>query len=60
MSKNENRFQVISDETTAFASGTKILKDTQTGVLYLFHYSGYAGGLTVLLDQNGQPVIDRD
>ncbi|MHC1747217.1 MAG: DUF6440 family protein [Cellulosilyticaceae bacterium] len=36
---------------------SEIWIDKQTGVNYLFHYSGYAGGLTVLLDQNGKPVI---
>ena len=34
-----------------------ILVDTETGVNYLFTTSGYAGGLTVLLDKNGAPVI---
>ena len=27
------------------------------GVNYLYHYSGYAGGLTPLLDREGKPVI---
>ena len=36
---------------------TTILVDRETGVNYLFTSSGYAGGLTVLLDKNGQPVI---
>ena len=31
--------------------------DTKTGVNYLFVTSGYAGGLTVLLDRDGKPVI---
>ena len=34
-----------------------ILVDTETGVNYLFTTSGYAGGLSVLLDKNGAPVI---
>ena len=40
-----------------FRSTTEIWVDTQTGVNYLFHQSGYAGGLTVLLDREGKPVI---
>ena len=36
---------------------TEILVDKETGVNYLFHSSGYAGGLTVLLDKDGNPVI---
>ena len=36
---------------------TEIFVDTETGVNYLFCQSGYAGGLTVLLDRDGKPVI---
>ena len=36
---------------------TEIWVDKETGVNYLFHQSGYAGGLTVLLDKYGKPVI---
>ena len=35
----------------------EIWVDTQTGVNYLYHQDGYAGGLTVLLDRQGKPVI---
>lgn len=31
--------------------------DKETGVNYLFLQSGYAGGLTPLLDREGKPVI---
>ena len=36
---------------------TEIWVDTQTGVNYLFHQSGYSGGMTPLLDREGKPVI---
>ena len=36
---------------------TEIWVDTQTGVNYVFHQSGYAGGMTPLLDRDGKPVI---
>ena len=36
---------------------TEIWVDKETGVNYLFHASGYSGGLTVLLDKDGRPVI---
>ena len=39
------------------AGSTEIWVDKETGVNYLFHSSGYAGGLTVLLDREGKPVI---
>ena len=38
-------------------SGWEVWIDTKTGVNYLYHQSGYAGGLTVLLDADGKPVV---
>ena len=35
----------------------EIWVDKETGVNYLYHYSGYSGGLTPLLDRDGKPVI---
>ena len=31
--------------------------DRQTGVNYLFTQSGYAGGLCVLVDREGKPLV---
>ena len=51
----EKRFvKVYSDG--AFGSN-EIWVDRETGVNYLFHASGYAGGLTPLLDRDGKPII---
>ena len=36
---------------------TEIWVDRETGVNYIFHVSGYSGGMTVLLDRDGKPVI---
>lgn len=35
----------------------EIWVDKETGVNYLYRQSGYSGGLTVLLDRDGKPVI---
>ena len=35
----------------------KIFVDKETGVNYIVYKSGYAGGLTPLLDKDGKPVI---
>ena len=51
----EKRFIKIYDDG-AFGSN-EIWVDTRTGVNYLFHASGYAGGLTPLLDREGKPII---
>ena len=36
---------------------TEIWVDKETGVNYIFHAGGYAGGLTPLLDRDGKPII---
>ena len=38
-------------------SRIEIWVDKETGVNYVFHQSGYAGGMTPLLDKDGKPVI---
>lgn len=49
------RFEKIY--TQGVAAVTEIWVDQATGVHYLFHQSGNAGGLTPLLDREGRPVI---
>ena len=53
--KKEKRFERV--HTDGAFSGTEIWVDRETGVNYLFHASGYAGGLTPLLDREGKPII---
>ena len=53
---HDDRFERIYTPST-FARQTEIWVDRATGVNYLFHASGSAGGLTVLLDWEGKPVI---
>ena len=35
----------------------EIWMDNETGVNYIFHRNGYAGGMTPLLDKDRKPVI---
>jgi len=35
----------------------EIWVDKETSVNYIFHQSGYAGGMAVLLDKDGKPVV---
>jgi hypothetical protein len=51
----DKRFEEIYKE--GMASGCRVLVDKETGVHYLFSWSGSAGGLTPLLDKEGKPVI---
>ena len=51
----EKRFEKVYSQGAL--EGTEIWVDTETGVNYLYHFSGYTGGLTPLLDRDGKPVI---
>lgn len=50
-----DRFERVYRQGTL--TQTEIWVDRETGVNYLYHEDGYSGGLTVLLDRNGNPVI---
>lgn len=54
----EKRFKKIYSQGAI--DGVEIWVDTETGVNYMFKQSGYAGGLTPLLDANGNVIITRD
>ncbi len=54
---NKDRFEIIYTQGAVTSSG--IIIDKETGVNYLFHKDGYAGGLTVLLDEDGKPVVTK-
>ncbi len=53
MSKDK-RFEKIY---TQGMGAMEIWVDKETGVNYLYRQSGYSGGLTVLVDKDGKPVI---
>ena len=54
MAKKEERFIRIYSENLGSET---ILVDKKTGVNYLFVQSGYAGGLTPLLNADGTPIV---
>ena len=51
----EQRFK--KTYTQGKLNGMEIWVDKKTGVNYLFTFSGYAGGLTVLVDREGKPIV---
>ena len=57
MAKSE-RFEKVYSQGSLIV--TEIWVDKETGVNYIFHASGYSGGMTVLLDKDGKPVITPD
>lgn len=54
MSKGQ-RFEKIY--TQGAMTTTEIWVDKETGVNYLFHACGTAGGMTPLLDRDGKPIV---
>ena len=58
--KKDDRFVKVYSQSGGFAGNNMVIYvDKETGVNYLFHASGYAGGLTPLLDREGKPVISN-
>jgi len=53
--EDKNRFEKVYSQGAL--NTMEIWIDKETGVNYLFHASGYAGGLTPLLDRDGEPVV---
>ena len=37
-----------------------VITDTHTGVQYMYYYNARGGGITVLVDANGMPLIQED
>ena len=54
--KETDRFVKVLKES-GFITSSEIWVDTQTGVQYLYHSSGNSGGLTVLVDADGKPLL---
>lgn len=62
MTKNKERFEIIYKEGSQLknAGVRQILVDKENcGVNYLVWSTGYAGGITPLLDANGNVVITK-
>ena len=52
-----NRFICTEISGGAFDLQQRVLVDRKTGVNYLWTAGGYAGGLTVLVDAEGKPIV---
>ena len=58
MAKKEDRFvKTVVDGGGLTDSRMEIYVDRKTGVNYLFAQAGYAGGLCVLVDRDGKPIV---
>lgn len=50
--ENSERFRKVYSEYP-----NTIYVDSETNVMYFWHTGGYSGGLTVMVNENGQPLI---
>lgn len=50
--ENNGRFRKVYAEYR-----NTIYVDSETNVMYFWHTGGYSGGLTVMVNENGQPLI---
>ena len=53
--KKNDRFEMVYHQ--GVVSTMEIWVDTETGANYLYRRDGNSGGMTVLLDKDGKPVI---
>lgn len=53
--EDNKRFEKIYSQ--GVANVNEIWVDRETGVNYLWHSTGHAGGMTPLLDREGKPII---
>ena len=61
----QERFDIINENGVpaselGWSTRVKIIVDKEAGVLYLWHNEGDAGGLTVMLDAEGKPLLYED
>ncbi|WP_062532059.1 DUF6440 family protein [Jeotgalibaca dankookensis] len=54
--KGNKRFEVIEKE--GFEPSYEVVRDNKTGVLYMVYNSLSGIGMTLLVDQMGNPLID--
>lgn len=58
MARTRNpRFVEVYTQKLDLGNRTVVLVDTETGVNYLFHKDDNSGGMCVLIDADGRPVV---
>ena len=57
--KKQERFitKLVEGSALADTGQRLILVDRETGVNYLYVHAGYSGGLTVMVDADGKPIV---
>lgn len=57
--KDTDKFIRIHKQGSCFGATFEVWVDRNTGVNYAVWASGYAGGMTVMLDADGKPIITQ-
>lgn len=52
------RFEVI--EKQGKMEVYQVIRDNETGVLYMSYVASFGLGLTVMMDPNGMPLVDEE
>ena len=55
--KEDSFIKTVVDNAGMSDNYIAIYVDRKTGVNYLFTQSGYAGGMCVLVDRDGKPIV---
>lgn len=55
---SDKRFEVIDKQGTM--TQFQVIRDNQTGVLYMSYNGGFGMGMTVMVDQDGKPLVDEN
>lgn len=56
------RFKIEHADTTNLYDELTVISDSETGVMYLIYdgSNGSPGGITVMVDENGKPLISNE
>ena len=54
--ETDGRFEVASSQSLGDRDYVEVLRDKQTGILYLWRQQYNAGGLAVMVDRDGKPL----
>jgi len=57
---DDKRFVRVYNQGGGLKANSQVWVDRETGVQYLWHADGYGGGLTVLVDAEGKPLLYRE
>lgn len=56
-SEVDERFLILNDTNNSMNGYRQIIVDRETGVMYLFVVCGGKGGLTIMVNADGNPLI---